>query len=93
MVKYDLLKTPRDKGKEVSKNEEFSAGKVSLVLGRKMRECTDYRDYIDTDGWTCGHYAQTEPCGGSDKWQWGDISNYGDSNGVSALDACCACGG
>ena len=63
--------------------------------------CEDHpKDWRSSEGDSCCVYqwdSYCTPSGGEgpswDHKAWGPISDYADENGVSALDACCACGG
>ena len=57
-------------------------------------------DWRSSEGDPCSIYDLNSYCSadgreglGWDSCAWGNITKYADSNGVSALDACCACGG
>jgi len=68
----------------------------------KAEACFDApSDWTSSDDYTCENYLKNNYCtadgGEGSGWMWrgttGSISDYADSNGRSALDACCACGG
>jgi hypothetical protein len=62
--------------------------------------CSDLSKWRDSEGSTCCDYSFKRYCttsgGEGEGWNhadWGSISDYANSQGVSGLDACCACGG
>ena len=60
---------------------------------RRLSSCVDYPGWKDADEWGCAQYSQFSICGGAQAWTYGAISDYTDTSGHSAEDACCACGG
>ena len=68
---------------------------VSGAAQRRLTtDCYDVPNFFD-GYWTCADYAQQSICGGNDPWkaEWGDISEYKDAAGNTAIQACCSCGG
>jgi len=61
--------------------------------------CSDSPSDWSAEGEVCASYDVLDYCTSDGKegsgWmgKWGAISDWRDSNGLSALDACCACGG
>ena len=64
-----------------------------------MKGCDEHPDWSDGQ-WGCIQYEAYKPCGGDRDWgdsysgsyvAWKPLSEYADSEGVSAADACCAC--
>lgn len=62
--------------------------------------CSDYSGWRNQDNDSCSTYGDNNYCTKSGRkgngWrqkQWGNIHNYYDSDGNTAFDACCACGG
>ena len=49
------------------------------------RDCTDLEGFADSSGDTCAGWYEPMGCGGAE--------GYANADGVSALDACCVCGG
>ncbi len=63
---------------------------------RSLSECTDIPGWKDDYDWGCKDYEKWDVCGGKRKWNNNydyDLSYYTDKDGVSAAEACCACGG
>jgi len=66
--------------------------------GYNDKTCADTAGWKDTDGDGCSSYSQLFYCTRDGKpgvgWheEWGTLSGF-HVNGVSALEACCACGG
>lgn len=64
-----------------------------------LASCQDFPGWIDNLGDTCATYLIQQYCTAngstSDGWyaEWGEISEYKSADGLTALDACCACGG
>lgn len=64
-------------------------------------ECSDLPlGWKSSEGDPCSIYQLNSYCtpegregAGWDSCSWGPITDYADSHGISALDACCACGG
>jgi len=63
------------------------------------QSCTDVANWASSEGDSCATYESLNYCtssgGQGSGWRsrWGQLSNFADSHGRSALDACCACGG
>jgi len=62
--------------------------------------CSDSSGWENKDGESCNSYESHNYCtssgGEGSGWKhrrWGSISDWTDGHGVSALEACCACGG
>merc|ERR1712032_120686 len=63
--------------------------------------CSDFpSDWADSEGSSCCVYSFSRYCtadggegAGWDHDAWGPITDYADDEGISGLDACCACGG
>lgn len=63
--------------------------------------CSDQpSSWTSSEGDSCSVYQNYNYCtpagaegSGWKRSRWGPITNFGDSNGITALDACCACGG
>ena len=63
---------------------------------RELTTCKDYKKWEDLDGWTCNEYAAYSECGGDLDWDYYydiGIDAFYDAQNISALEACCACGG
>jgi len=63
-------------------------------------QCSDHpKNWASSEGDSCCAYPWNSYCTADGKpglgWDssWGSIEDYADSNGISALDACCGCGG
>ena len=73
--------------------------RLSLILGSNNNVCIDLPDWTSTHNNRCRDYEERQYCtadgGHGPGWQplWGVIDSYPSSNGMSALEACCACGG
>lgn len=66
--------------------------------GKSDEACEDYEDWESSSGVTCKQYEEVEFCkdGGYGKgWkkEYGTFRDWADVTGVSADEACCACGG
>ena len=77
----------------VTKTKTKNNNEKNKADARRLSSCVDYSGWKDTDDWGCAQYAQFSICGGAQAWTYGPISDYTDSSGHSAEDACCACGG
>ena len=61
--------------------------------------CSDISNWSDQEGETCNQFKNNHWCtssgeeGSSWRSKWGKITDYYDSRGRTAFDACCACGG
>jgi len=62
--------------------------------------CQDVAGWMDSEGDPCSLFELNSYCTkdgregeGWDTCSWGSIKNYADSKGVTAFEACCACGG
>ena len=57
--------------------------------------CDDVLSWTDSDGNTCQVYADSQWCSGMQNYipDLGDFSGSHGSNNLTALDACCVCGG
>jgi len=77
----------------------------ALVFTEVLTDCSDAScsdepsNWRSSEGDPCSTYQRERYCTSvgseGDGWDpgWGPISDFADSNGISALDACCGCGG
>jgi len=78
----------------------YTSGGPGPQPGPSPGGCQDYpSSWRSSEGDPCQTYDRYNYCTTSGQtgqgWQrqWGSITNYADSSGRSAFDACCACGG
>ena len=73
---------------------KVEGGSANSTQKRRMAGCSDIPNWKDSYGDSCDFFEAYKECGGTSTWEYTEpISASVDSNGVSAVDACCACGG
>ena len=66
--------------------------------GESAEDCDD-AGFVDSEGDTCRNYVDLGWCtpegGYGPPWgeDWGEFSDYANSDGLSAPEVCCGCGG
>jgi hypothetical protein len=86
-------------GGSTGESAESSVRAPALTNVTSASSCTDVPHWRSSEGDSCCKYPWESYCTADGKegpgWKssWGRISDYSDSNGFSATDACCGCGG
>ncbi len=104
LLKSNVLRLVDDLGdifmggraQNTSKHIERLPPHVSASPRRGLASCKDVKGWKDVDGWNCVDYENFDICGGVQKWSdFYDvhITSFGNAHGITAVDACCSCGG